>query len=43
MGRYAGQFMVPHNIAVDSTGNLYISEVDTGQRVQRFRRVDQNR
>ncbi|MBR0648972.1 hypothetical protein GXW78_04810 [Roseomonas terrae] len=43
MGRYAGQFMVPHNIAVDSTGNIYISEVDTGQRVQRFRRVDQNR
>lgn len=43
MGRYAGQFMVPHNIAVDSAGNLYISEVDTGQRVQRFRRVDQNR
>jgi hypothetical protein len=43
MGRYAGQFMVPHNVAVDSGGNLYISEVDTGQRVQRFRRVDQNR
>jgi catechol 2,3-dioxygenase-like lactoylglutathione lyase family enzyme len=41
MGRYAGQFMVPHNIAADSQGNLYISEVDTGQRVQRFRRVDQ--
>jgi DNA-binding beta-propeller fold protein YncE len=40
MGRYAGQFMVPHNIAADSQGNLYISEVDTGQRVQRFRRVD---
>jgi hypothetical protein len=43
MGRYAGQFIVPHNVAVDSGGNLYISEVDTGQRVQRFRRVDQNR
>jgi hypothetical protein len=37
MGRYAGQFMVPHNVAVDSKGSLYISEVDTGQRVQRFR------
>ena len=37
MGRYAGQFMVPHNVAVDSQGSLYISEVDTGQRVQRFR------
>jgi hypothetical protein len=43
MGRYAGQFIVPHNVAVDSGGNLYISEVDTGQRVQRFRRMDQNR
>ena len=43
MGRYAGQFMVPHNVAIDSAGNLYITEVDTGQRVQRFRRVDQNR
>jgi DNA-binding beta-propeller fold protein YncE len=43
MGRYAGQFMVPHNVAIDAGGNLYISEVDTGQRVQRFRRVDQNR
>jgi hypothetical protein len=43
MGRYAGQFIVPHNIAVDSGGNLYVSEVDTGQRVQRFRRVGQNR
>jgi DNA-binding beta-propeller fold protein YncE len=40
MGRYAGQFMVPHNVAVDSQGSLYISEVDTGQRVQRFRRAD---
>jgi DNA-binding beta-propeller fold protein YncE len=40
-GRQAGQFHVPHNIAVDSQGSLYISEVDTGQRVQRFRRVDQ--
>ena len=39
-GRYAGQFFVPHNIAVDSQGSLYITEVDTGQRVQRFRRVD---
>lgn len=43
MGRYAGQFMVPHNVAVDSQGNLYISEVDTGQRVQRFRRMDLQR
>ena len=39
-GRYAGQFHVVHNIAVDSAGNLYTTEVNTGQRVQRFRRVD---
>jgi sugar lactone lactonase YvrE len=38
-GRYAGQFHVPHNIAVDSEGSLYITEVDTGQRVQRFVRA----
>ena len=43
MGRYAGQFMVPHNVAVDSQGDLYTSEVDTGQRVQRFRQVDPRR
>ncbi|WP_439548958.1 hypothetical protein [Falsiroseomonas sp.] len=42
-GRQAGQFHVPHNIAVDSQGSLYITEVDTGQRVQRFRRMDQQR
>jgi sugar lactone lactonase YvrE len=27
-------------VAVDGQGNLYVTEVDTGQRVQRFRRVD---
>ena len=43
MGRYAGQFMVPHNVAVDGQGNLYVTEVDTGQRVQRFRRTDLQR
>jgi hypothetical protein len=40
-GRYAGQFHVVHNIAIDSAGNLYTTEVNTGQRVQRFRRLDQ--
>lgn len=35
-GRYAGQFHVVHNIAIDSAGNLYTTEVNTGQRVQRF-------
>ena len=37
-GRWAGQFHVPHNIAQDSEGSLYITEVDNGQRVQRFMR-----
>lgn len=40
-GRYAGQFHVVHDIAIDSGGNLYTTEVNTGQRVQKFRRLDQ--
>jgi hypothetical protein len=39
-GRYAGQFHVVHNVAVDSQGNVYTTEVNTGQRVQKFRRLD---
>jgi len=39
-GRFAGQFHVVHNIAVDREGNVYTTEVNTGQRVQKFRRVD---
>jgi hypothetical protein len=39
-GRMAGQFHVVHNIAVDSRGNLYTTEVNTGQRVQKFRRMN---
>ena len=35
-GHWAGQLDVPHNIAVDSTGNLYIGETLEGRRVQRF-------
>lgn len=35
-GRYAGQFHWVHSIAVDSEGNLYTGEVDTGMRVQKF-------
>jgi DNA-binding beta-propeller fold protein YncE len=38
-GRYAGQFHVVHNVAVDQQGHVYTTEVNTGQRVQRFRRV----
>ena len=35
-GRFAGEFLVLHNIGVDSKGNLYTSEVATGKRVQKF-------
>jgi hypothetical protein len=38
-GRQAGDFHWVHNIAVDSQGTVYTSEVDTGKRAQRFRRV----
>ena len=36
-GRFAGQFHVVHNVAVDAQGNVYTTEVNTGQRVQKFR------
>ena len=36
LGRYAGQFVSPHNIAADSKGNLYVAEDLGGQRVQKF-------
>jgi hypothetical protein len=39
-GRQAGEFTALHNIAVDRQGNLYTAEVQTGQRIQKFRRVD---
>ncbi len=35
-GHWAGQLDVPHNIGVDSEGNLYIGETLEGRRVQRF-------
>lgn len=35
-GRNAGNFHWIHNIAVDSEGNVYTSEVDTGKRIQKF-------
>ena len=36
IGRYAGQFIFLHALAVDSRGNLYTAEVGTGRRVQKF-------
>jgi hypothetical protein len=35
-GRNAGEFHWVHNIAVDSKGNIYTTEVDTGKRAQKF-------
>ena len=40
-GRNAGEFHWVHNMAVDSRGNVFTTEVDTGKRVQRFRLVSQ--
>jgi hypothetical protein len=39
-GRQAGEFTALHNIAVDRQGNIFTAEVNTGQRIQKFRRVD---
>ena len=35
-GRQSGQFDWVHNIAVDSEGNLFTSEVNNGRRIQKF-------
>ena len=35
-GRAAGEFLMVHNIAIDSDSNLYTVEVRHGQRVQKF-------
>lgn len=35
-GRYPGQFIWLHSVDVDSHGNIYTTEVNTGRRVQRF-------
>ncbi|MDH3228620.1 MAG: hypothetical protein OEN55_02395 [Alphaproteobacteria bacterium] len=37
-GRSAGQFHWVHNLAIDSKGNMYTAEVDTGKRAQKFKR-----
>jgi hypothetical protein len=39
-GRSAGQFHWVHNLAVDSKGNIYTAEVDTGKRAQKFEPAD---
>jgi DNA-binding beta-propeller fold protein YncE len=35
-GRYAGQFIWPHSVAIGKDGAVYVSEVHTGMRVQKF-------
>ncbi|MFH1265394.1 MAG: hypothetical protein ABIK89_06665 [Planctomycetota bacterium] len=35
-GHWAGQFYGPHSVAVDSKGNLYVTETYEGKRVQKF-------
>ncbi len=35
-GRSAGQFHWVHQVVMDSQGNLYTGEVDTGKRIQKF-------
>ena len=37
-GRQIGQFHWPHGMSVDSEGNVYVGEVDTAGRVQKFMR-----
>jgi DNA-binding beta-propeller fold protein YncE len=39
LGKKAGQFYRLHNLAIDSRGNLYTTEVNVGQRFQKFDRV----
>jgi len=39
LGKHAGQFYRLHNLAIDSRGNLYTTEVNVGQRLQKFDRV----
>jgi hypothetical protein len=39
-GRQAGQFHWVHNIAIDSAGNIFTTEVDNAKRVQKFRPVN---
>ena len=35
-GRNAGQFHWVHNIAIDSRGTVYTTEVDNGKRIQKW-------
>jgi hypothetical protein len=41
-GRMAGDFHWLHQVSLDSKGNIYTAEVDTGKRVQKFIRYGDN-
>jgi hypothetical protein len=38
-GHYPGEFTYAHFLAVDSKGNIYVTEVGTGKRIQKFKLV----
>ena len=37
-GRMAGNFHYLHQVSIDSNGNIYTAEVDSGKRLQKFLR-----
>ena len=41
-GRMAGEFHYLHQVSVDTKGNIYTAEVDTGKRIQKFLRYGGN-
>ena len=40
VGRQPGEFTYAHFLAVDSKGNVYVAEVGTGKRIQKFKMVN---
>ena len=42
VGRQPGEFTYIHFLAVDSKGNIYVAEVGTGKRIQKFKLVSGN-
>ncbi len=42
-GRMAGDFHWLHQVSVDTKGNIYTAEVDTGKRIQKFLRYGSDR
>jgi len=41
-GRNAGEFHYLHQVSVDSKGNIYMAEVDTAKRIQKFLRYGES-